>query len=112
MRDMFAGTDYKEDLLSDPGVGSFTAQGSHLTPSFDPSRCKRCGLCGYLCPAGALELPPRSAPHLVQPQACRGCRTCELICPDFAVSIAEALPAAGAHPRSAVGGSLLDQRRP
>ncbi|MHB9150866.1 MAG: 4Fe-4S binding protein [Thermoleophilia bacterium] len=60
-------------------------------PVFDSRRCKQCGLCAYVCPVGALEVPARSAPLLPQPEACSGCRNCEFICPDFAVSMTDAL---------------------
>lgn len=70
--------------------GTAMAQRPSITrvPVFDPHRCKQCGLCAYVCPVGALEVPVRSAPLLPQPEACSGCRNCEFICPDFAVSMA------------------------
>ena len=57
------------------------------TPVFDTHRCKQCGLCGYVCPTGILEVPPHSAPVLASPEDCSGCRACEFICPDFAVTM-------------------------
>ena len=61
-------------------------------PVFDPHRCKQCGLCGYVCPTGILEVPPHSAPVLASPEDCSGCRACELICPDFAVTMEVSSP--------------------
>ncbi|MHB0978698.1 MAG: 4Fe-4S dicluster domain-containing protein [Thermoleophilia bacterium] len=61
----------------------------HRVPRFDVRRCKQCGLCAHMCPAGVLKPQVRTAPTLPEPEACTGCRTCEYICPDFAVRMAE-----------------------
>lgn len=47
--------------------------------------CKRCGICEYMCPSGALALNPDNTPYMIHPERCTLCSICWRICPDFAV---------------------------
>lgn len=61
-----------------------------VAPRFDTTRCKRCGLCSWLCPAEAIRAGEGGTPYFDSAGACSGCRMCELICPDFAVTLVQA----------------------
>jgi 2-oxoglutarate ferredoxin oxidoreductase subunit delta len=73
----------------------------------DTDRCKGCGLCTHVCPAGILVLSPDSFnakgyhPVTVTDMGqCTGCTACAIICPDVVFTVyrrrrqAQAIPAA------------------
>ncbi|XOB63863.1 4Fe-4S binding protein [Deferribacteres bacterium DY0037] len=45
----------------------------------DNDKCRRCGLCGKLCPVGAVSFQDNSFPQM-NVQDCTGCGICEKIC--------------------------------
>jgi NADH-quinone oxidoreductase subunit F len=49
--------------------------------SIDPERCRGCGLCSDICPAGAIS-GERKAAHVIDPEACIKCGSCMTVCPE------------------------------
>ena len=60
----------------------------------DVDRCKGCGLCTHVCPAGILALSEDAFnakgyhPVMVtDAEACTGCASCAVICPDVVFTV-------------------------
>ena len=53
---------------------------------FFDSWCKRCGICTYYCPTGALETDENDLPYLAHPDKCTLCGMCWMRCPDLAIA--------------------------
>lgn len=51
--------------------------------------CKKCGICYYVCPTGALEKGAMAEPVIANIDKCVGCSMCENLCPDFAIDVKE-----------------------
>ena len=52
------------------------------------ARCRACGICHQLCPAGVLGArSPLYKAEIVDIEACTGCRVCELLCTDLAINV-------------------------
>jgi ferredoxin len=65
------------------------ASGLFVAPVIDGDRCDRCGLCGRLCPTGALTLEEDGDDRFVRiagrPDACVACGLCAEVCSPQAV---------------------------
>jgi len=60
----------------------------------DTERCKGCGLCTHVCPAGILQLSPDvfnskgyRAVRVTDMEQCTGCASCATICPDVVFTV-------------------------
>lgn len=59
----------------------------------EPGRCKGCGLCASVCPAGILRLADgvnALGHHPVEAageERCTGCMRCALMCPDLVITV-------------------------
>lgn len=49
--------------------------------------CKRCGVCGYVCPKNVFDCAEGRYPVAARQEDCVGCRQCEYKCPDFAITV-------------------------
>lgn len=58
-----------------------------MSVKVDPSKCRGCGLCEEVCPAGAIRVD--SVAH-VDPAACLDCGACMDECPNGALAMVEA----------------------
>jgi ferredoxin len=72
------------------------AVGLFRAPVIDGDRCDRCGMCGRLCPTGALTLEEDSDAGFVRiagrPDACVACGLCAEVCGPQAIAL-ESVPA-------------------
>ena len=53
------------------------------------SWCKRCGLCYWICPTGALTEGELKYPIVADAGKCIGCMMCENVCPEMAVDVVQ-----------------------
>jgi 2-oxoglutarate ferredoxin oxidoreductase subunit delta len=64
----------------------------------DPSRCKGCGLCVWVCPKGHIVLSEQGdhrgirVARLHEGHTCTGCSFCAIMCPDVAIRVYRARP--------------------
>lgn len=62
-----------------------------------PTRCKACGSCREVCPAGVFdragELNTSGYAYMVarHSEQCVGCLRCLVVCPDFAITVTPGL---------------------
>jgi ferredoxin len=84
-------------LLVAETVPSPAADVLFAAPQLDGQLCDLCGLCGRLCPTGALTLAEGEGgepPYITcRPEACVACRLCEEVCGRRALTLAP-VPAA------------------
>ena len=59
-------------------------QHSSTAPLIHPEKCRGCGACRSVCPAGALIREQNSATRLI-PERCTGCAQCLSVCPEGAL---------------------------
>ena len=85
-----------------------------VAPQLDSERCDLCGLCGRLCPTGALTLAEGEGggPLCItcRPEACVSCRLCEEVCGRQALTLAP-VPAARVLARAPEPVVLMKRRR-
>lgn len=63
------------------------AKAAKPKPTWNRSRCKRCGICSHFCPVGAIETNKDGVPYLAHPEECTSCHLCERMCPDFVITL-------------------------
>ena len=62
-----------------------------LIPHFDKDKCRRCGKCYEMCPAGIITRPDNeTVPSLTNHKLCASCRWCEKVCIFNAISFSPA----------------------
>ncbi len=62
-----------------------------LIPHFDAAKCRRCGKCYEMCPAGIITRPSEDRmPILTNAKLCASCRWCEKVCVFDAIKFAPA----------------------
>ena len=60
-------------------------------PHFDKNRCRHCGKCYEMCPAGIIRKPDKdNVPSLSNAKLCASCRWCGKVCVYNAISFAPA----------------------
>jgi len=57
-----------------------------LAAEVDEGRCGACGVCGSVCPYGAVGLSRELGVSRVEPSFCHGCGSCAAACPSGAIS--------------------------
>ena len=62
-----------------------------MIPRFDASKCRFCGKCYEMCPAGIITRPVSGkVPELTNSKLCASCHWCEKVCVFDAVTFAPA----------------------
>jgi heterodisulfide reductase subunit A len=56
-----------------------------LAAEVDAERCAACGICGSVCPYGAVGLAGELGASRVEPSFCHGCGSCAAACPSGAI---------------------------
>ncbi|RDY22813.1 4Fe-4S dicluster domain-containing protein [Romboutsia maritimum] len=62
--------------------------------TFNQERCKSCGLCIEVCPAGIIEIDTNTInlkgynpAKVSEVEKCVGCASCAMMCPDVAITV-------------------------
>ena len=58
------------------------------TPTIDYAKCKSCGTCIDVCPAG-VYVKEGNKTVVKNPSDCIGCKACEASCPEKAITVKE-----------------------
>jgi 2-oxoglutarate ferredoxin oxidoreductase subunit delta len=76
-------------LIYNSAVATIKDRTKKQLPVFSPSRCKRCGICSYFCPAEIIAVDEEGMPFVADSEACTSCGLCVDMCPDWAVYLTE-----------------------
>lgn len=81
-----ARTDTPEDAYFDVNMISFTSD-----KWIDSSACTNCGICGNICPTGAITNSDDRLKNLFNPSLCIKCKICHDTCPEKCLHLEEKL---------------------
>lgn len=81
-----AGTDIPEDASLDVNNISFTSD-----KWIDSYACTNCGICGNICPTGAITSSDDRLKNLFNPSLCIKCRICHDTCPEKCLHLQQKL---------------------
>ena len=77
------------DQMGNPSVHE--SKRNWLVPHFDANKCRFCGKCYEMCPAGIITRPVSGkVPELTNAKLCASCRWCEKVCVFNAVTFSPA----------------------
>jgi 2-oxoglutarate ferredoxin oxidoreductase subunit delta len=86
--------------MSTTSTAPTSAKEAKPKPTWNRSRCKRCGICSHFCPVNAIETNADGVPTLAHPELCTSCHLCERMCPDFAITLVSPTTPPGDSPAS------------
>ena len=76
-------------ISTQPGSASQYKTGDWRSqrPTYDFSKCNRCGLCAVFCPEGCIDQKDKESFYEADMYYCKGCAICAVECPTKVITM-------------------------